>query len=53
MPLKIETVVDPDINGHGLYALLKLSKQSSIFYRATYFVTPISILSKAPRKIID
>lgn len=41
-PLIISEVIDPNLNGHGIYALLKLGKWSILDFGAKYAVTPIS-----------
>lgn len=45
--------MDPNINNHGIYALLELTKKSSFIFKARYFVTQISCIEFAPRKHID
>lgn len=52
-PVDIERVVDPNINNHGIYALLELSKRSAFIFKAKYFVTQISDIKFAPKKFID
>lgn len=49
----IERVVDPDINSHGIYALLELGKISRFIHNARFALTPITSLDRAPKKIID
>jgi hypothetical protein len=49
----IERVVDPDINDHGIYALLELGRMSRFIHNARFAVTPITSLARAPKKTIN
>lgn len=52
-PISVARVVDPDINNHGIYALLELGKMSEIILKAKYALTPITALTAKLRKQID
>lgn len=49
----MKRVVDPNINNHGIYALLELGKMSAFILKARYFIVPISCLQFAAKKLID
>ena len=46
-------IVDPDINNHGIYALLELGKISQLVYNARFALTPITNLARASKKHIN
>lgn len=51
-PLIISEVIDPNLNDHGIYALLRLGKWSILDFGARYAVTPISKSSFMKKKHI-
>lgn len=53
IPIIIMRIVDPDINNHGIYALLELGKLSQEVYNARFALTPITNLSRASKRLID
>jgi hypothetical protein len=53
IPIVISRIVDPDINHHGIYALLELGRLSQIVYNARFALTPITNLSRASKRLID
>lgn len=53
IPIVILRIVDPDINNHGIYALLELGKLSQMVYNARFALIPITNLSRASKRLID
>jgi hypothetical protein len=53
LPVVILRVVDPDINNHGIYALLELGRLSQMIHNARYALTSITNISRASKKLID
>lgn len=53
LPISVARVVDPDINNHGIYALLELGRISEFILKAKYALAPITTLTAKLRKQID
>ena len=53
VPISVARVVDPDINNHGIYALLELGRMSEFILKAKYALAPITTLSAKLKKQID
>lgn len=50
LPISVARVIDPDINNHGIYALLELGRISEFILKARYALAPITALSAKLRK---
>lgn len=53
LPVEFKRVVDPDINGHGIYALLELTRSCHVVLGARYALTPITNLELANKRLIE
>ncbi len=52
-PVVVSRIVDPDINNHGLYALIELGKISQLIHHSKFALTPISTLATACKRHIE
>lgn len=46
-------MIDPNINNHGIYALVELGKFSQYYLNARYALSPIISLSRANKRWIE
>ena len=51
-PLIIDEVIEPNLNNHGIYALVKLNRLTEIEMGAKYAVTPLSLSHRPKHKAI-
>jgi hypothetical protein len=53
IPILIKRVVCPDVNDHGVYAVLELAKATRNCVKARYVVTPIRDLTSVTRSVME
>lgn len=49
----VQEVIDPDINGKGIYAFIKLSTLTQIEMGAKYAVTPLAVFRGVKHRVME